>query len=398
MNFTDLMFQNNRQIRIGVMATVPISILSFYGEQIDFLTERGFDVTVITSPDRDLDKRVSKKARLALIPMTRMISPLRDLLALIKVFNCIRKGSFDIVQYSSPKAALLGSISAWFCHVPVRLYLMWGLYYTGQQGFKRQFLKFLEKVICFCSTHVSPDSRGNLDFAVQEKLCPLAKISVVGNGSANGVDLMRFDPARLKPAGVKIRQDLKIPSRALVFGFVGRLRRDKGINELILAFASLTAKYPDSYLLLVGPQETAGDEFENDAREALAQNKHIFSVGYQGKPEEFISAMDIFVLPSYREGFGIVNIEASAMGLPVISTDIPGPRDSIINGKTGILVEVKSAEKLAAAMEKLIGDSDLRKQMGEAGKAWSGNFEQAKHWEAIKEHRLNLLRKARGNV
>jgi len=386
--------KNKRQIKLCIITTVPISIISFYGEQIDFLADRGFDITVITSPDNELEKRISKKARLILIPMTRVVSPLRDLIALLKVFNYIRNGEFDIIQYSSPKAALLGSISSWFCHVPVRLYLMWGLFYTGQQGFKRYFLKFFEKVACFCSTHVSPDSNGNMLFAVQEKLCSLSKLSVVGIGSANGTDLKRFDSKRLKPMGEKIRLNLNIPSHALVFGFVGRLRRDKGVNELIFSFENLNKKYPDIYLLLLGSQEAAEDEFDNESRVSLVKNKHIISVGYQEKPEEFMSAMDVFVLPSYREGFGVVNIEASAMGLPVISTDIPGPRDSVINGKTGILVKVKSVEELTEAMEKLINDLDLRKNMGEAGRQWSNSFDQISHWEAIKEHRLNLLRKA----
>ncbi len=388
------MSKNKGKIKLCIIATVPISILSFYGKQIDFLTDRGFDVTVITSPDNDLEKCISKKARLILIPMTRVISPVRDFFAFMKIFNYMRKGSFDIVQYSSPKAALLGSISSWLCRAPVRLYLMWGLFYTGQKGVKRQLLKFSEKVICFCSTHVSPDSKGNLLFAAQEKLCSLSKLSVVGNGSANGVDLARFDPESLKPAGVKVRQDLNIPEHALVLGFAGRLRRDKGINELIQAFSNLNRKYSDIYLMMVGAQEAVGDELDYETKKLLAQNKHILSVGYQERPEEFMAAMDIFVLPSYREGFGIVNIEASAMGLPVISTDIPGPRDSVINGKTGILVKVKSIAELAEAMEKLIGDIDLRKKMGEAGRQWSGNFNQPGHWEAIKEHRLNLLRKA----
>ena len=201
--------KTNKPIKLCIIATVPISIISFSGEQIDYLTDKGFEVTVITSPDRELTGRISNKARLVLIPMTRTISPWRDLIALIKVLCYIRKGSFDIVQYSSPKAALLGSLSAWLCRVPVRLYLMWGLYFTGQDGLKRDFLKFFEKMICFFSTAVSPDSHGNMQFAVEEKLCPLLKMSVVGKGSANGVDLSRFDPQRLKEKGLIVRKSLK---------------------------------------------------------------------------------------------------------------------------------------------------------------------------------------------
>ena len=383
--------ENNKPKKLCIVATVPVSIVSFYGEQIDYLTDEGYEVTVITSPDKEFTGRISRKARLVLIPMTRTISPWRDLIALVRILYCIRKGSFDIVQYSSPKAALLGSLSAWLCRVPVRLYLMWGIYYTGQDGVKKEFLKFFEKMICFFSTAVSPDSHGNLQFAVKEKLCPLLKISVVGKGSANGVDLSRFDPKRLKEKGIAVRESLRIPPDAFVVGFVGRICREKGINELIQAFVDLSEKYPLLYLLLVGPHEDKKSEYDPQIISALARQKRILSVGYQDSPEEYMSAMDLFVLPSYREGFGIVNIEASAMALPVISTDIPGPRDSIINGQTGILVPVQSINPLREAIETLYNKPILRKDMGWAGRQWANNFEQKYLWQQILAHRQALF-------
>ena len=373
------------------MATVPVSIVSFYGEQIDYLTDEGYEVTVITSPDKEFTGRISRKARLVLIPMTRTISPGRDLIAIIKILYCIRKGSFDIVQYSSPKAALLGSLSAWLCRVPVRLYLMWGIYYTGQEGYKKEFLRLIEKMICFFSTSVSPDSHGNLQFAAKEELCPLSKMSVVGKGSANGVDLSRFDPKRLKKKRVAVRKSLRIPPDAVVVGFVGRICREKGVNELIQAFVDLSGKYPLLYLLLVGPREDKKGEYDPQIISALARQKRILSVGYQERPEEYMSAMDIFILPSYREGFGIVNLEASAMELPVISTDIPGPRDSIIRGQTGILVPVQSIAPLREAIETLYNNPTLRQDMGLAGRQWTNNFEQRYFWQQILAHRDALI-------
>lgn len=373
------------------MATVPESIVSFYGDQIDYLTDKGYEITVITSPAGKVTNRISKQARLVLIPMTRTISPWQDLIALIKVLYCIRKGSFDIVQYSSPKAALLGSLSAWLCRVPVRLYLMWGLYFAGQDGLKRDFWKFLEKMICFFSTAVSPDSHGNMQFAVEEKLCLLSKISVIGKGSANGVDLSRFDPQRLKEKGIAVRKSLKIPHDAVVVGFVGRMRRDKGINELIQAFLDLHEKYPRLYLLLVGPNEYKNGEYDLLINSTLAQQKRIMFVGQQDSPEDYLSAMDIFVLPSYREGFGIVNIEASAMALPVISTDVNGPRDAVLNSQTGILVPAKTINPLREAIETLYTNPYLRLDMGQAGREWAKNFEQRLMWQLIFAHRQALL-------
>jgi len=383
--------ENKKPTKLCIVATVPMSIISFYGEQIDFLTDRGFEVTVITSPDREFDGRISRKARLVLIPMTRTISPWRDLVAFIKVFSCIRKGSFDIVQYSSVKAALLGSLSSWLCRVPVRLYLMWGLYFTGRYGLKREFLKYFDKMVCFFSTAVSPDSNGNMQVAVEEKLCPSSKLSVVGNGSANGIDLSRFDPQRLKEEGRIIRESLLIPPSAVVVGFVGRLCRDKGINELVRAFVDLSEQHPDLYLLLVGPQEADENEYDPHDAATLAGHERIISVGYKDRPEEYLSAMDIFVLPSYREGFGIVNIEASAMELPVISTDIPGPRDSVLDGHTGILVPAKSVDPLREAIKTLYDDPHLRLKMGRAGREWAKCFEQRLMWQLIYTHRQALL-------
>jgi len=387
-------FGNRRPVRLCIMTTVPLTVVFFYGEQIDFLREKGFDITVITSPDNLLDKRISKSCRLVLIPMIRGISPFLDLIALGKVFREIRNGRFDMIQYCTPKAALLGSFSSWILRVPVRLYLMWGLYYSGQQGLKRKGMKFVENLICFFSTHIAPDSKGNRDFALKEKLCPADKISVVGEGSANGIDLKKFNPERLKPVGVEIRRKYDIPEQAFVLGFVGRLRGDKGINELVLAFKQLLSRYPDIYLLLVGPWEGGLSEIRKEEEEFIrSHNKQVVYVGYQERVEEFMAAMDIFVLPSYREGFGVVNIEASAMGLPVVSTSIDGTRDSVIDNQTGFLVPVKSVEDLAGQIEKLIKDRALRKKMGEAGKGWAKKFEQHSHWEKIFQHRLRLLYK-----
>jgi glycosyltransferase involved in cell wall biosynthesis len=170
----------------------------------------------------------------------------------------------------------------------------------------------------------------------------------------------------------------------VVVGFVGRLCREKGINELVGAFGALAKDHPKLYLLLVGPQEDVQAKYE----------ERIIITDYQERPEEHLAAMDIFALPSYREGFGIVNIEASAMELPVISTDIPGPRDSVLDGKTGILVQVRSRIALQEAMARLLGDPQLRRQMGQAGREWARTFEQHRLWEKIVEHRLSLLQKS----
>jgi N,N'-diacetylbacillosaminyl-diphospho-undecaprenol alpha-1,3-N-acetylgalactosaminyltransferase len=387
-----------KKIKICIVTTVPISVSSFYGKQLGFLSQNGFEVTVITSSSEGLDKFINGTTKLVLVGLTRVISPLKDIKAFFQMYGIFRKSGFDIVQYSSPKAALIASSAAWLCGVPVRLYLMWGIYYTGQQGLKKRIFKLIEKLTCFLSTHVSPDSHGNMIFAMSQGLCKANKMSVVGMGSANGLDLERFDPTRFKEQRGDLRKSLDIPPEAVVIGFLGRLRSDKGVNELIKAFSRLSRENDRLYLVLIGPQETREHPLENEVQEEIRTNHKIKYLGFQQETEKFLSIMDIFVLPSYREGFGVVNLEASAMRLPVISTDIPGPRDSVLNNKTGILVKAKTVEPLAEAMQKLILDPVLRGKMGEAGRQWVTNFEQGKHWQAIKKHRLNLLRKAHYDV
>jgi len=382
----------NKPVKICIMATVPISICTFYGKQIDFLTSKGFDVTVITSADEaGTEKQISSSAKVYLVPLTRSITPLKDISCFKKILDIIAKGDFDIVQYSSPKAALLGSLAAWLCRVPVRLYLMWGMVYVTQSGIKRLVLKSMEKIICFLSTQVSPDSKGNCSFAVEEKLSSAKKVSLVSNGSANGIDLLRYDPRIFEGKKTEVRRKWDIPDNVLVIGFVGRLRKEKGVNELVMAFEKLLKKYTNLYLLIVGPEEIQNKELLRDVEYFIKNDPRIVCVGYQDKPEEFMAAMDIFVLPSYREGFGLVNLEASAMRLPVVSTDIPGPRDSVINNETGFLVQAQSIDSLFLSMEKLIKNKDLRIKMGEAGRIWSSKFEQSNHWKNILQHRLMLL-------
>lgn len=378
-------------VRMCIMTTAPIALVFFYKGLLDYFVDKGFEVTVITSPDEQFINKLSPRAQYVLIPMLREISLLKDLMALIRITRVLKNGKFDIIQYCTPKAAFLGSIASWLCRIPVRLYLMWGIYYTSQSGLLRAVMKIIEKLTCSFSTHVSPDSYGNYHFAISERLCPAGKISVVGKGSASGIDLDRFNPDRLQKKRTEIRNNLNILPGSIVIGFVGRLCRDKGINELTLVFKELAKKNAGLYLLLVGPTEEENCKLESAVQNILQHDRNILRMGYQDKPEEFLAAMDIFVLPSYREGFGVVNIEASAMELPIISTDIPGPREAVIDGKTGILIKPKSVEELQIALETMINNPSLRRDMGVAGIEWAKRFEQKLLWEQIVVHRKALL-------
>jgi glycosyltransferase involved in cell wall biosynthesis len=327
--------------------------------------------------------------------MTRVVQPLQDIKAFFKILCILKQGKFDIVQYATPKAALLSSLTSYFVKVPVRLYLMWGLYYVTQTGFKKFVLKTIERIVCHCSTAIAPDSKGNVRLIVAEGLCKADKIAVVGHGSANGVDTERFDPVRLYEDGRRIRTELNIPETAKVFGCIAAIVGDKGVNELIEAFDEISKKYPETYLLYIG-QTAEKDPVKKTTLETMKSNSRIIHLGRQAEPEKYMAAMDIFVLPTYREGFGVVNIEASAMELPVISTNVPGPQESIVDGETGILVPVRQVGPLVEAMKDLLGRPLYAKKLGEAGRKRVQDFyEQKKLWQSILEHRQILLNKAK---
>ena len=393
-----MVIQSRTKIRLCIISTIPTTIKVFFGDQLEYLQENDFDITVITSlpiGSKDFGKDFSEGIELRAVKMSRTINPMDDLRALYEIYKIIKHGSFDIVQYVTPKASLLGSTASWFAKVPVRLYLMWGLYYVTQAGLKRLFFKVTEKVICRCSTFIAPDSKGNCVVAVNEGLCGEEKIGVVGHGSANGVDIKRFDPDRLASFKEEIRRKHNIPLEAFVFGTIAAIVGDKGINELIAAFLQVAEKRSNVYLLYVG-QTTEKDPVKPETLKQIENHKQIVHVGWQIEPEKYMAAMDVFILPTYREGFGVVNVEASAMRLPVISTDVPGPQESIAHGQTGILVPAKEVEPLVEAMKDLLDRPILVKRMGEAGRKRVQEFyEQKQLWAEIIKHRKKLVKESR---
>jgi len=387
-------------IRLCIISTISTTIKAFFGNQLKYLQENDYDITVITSPvtsSQDYGGNFPEDIKLHTIKMSRTISPLDDLRAYRKILKIIKQGNFDIVQYVTPKAALLGSLASWRAKVPVRLYLMWGLYYVTQTGFKKFLFKAIEKIVCHCSTAIAPDSKGNYRLAVEEGLCKEDKIELVGNGSANGVDVQRFDPSKLKKYAKDIRRGLEIPENAYIFGSIAALVRDKGVNEMVAAFVEIAREYPNVYLLIIG-QTAEKDMVTEETLELIKNHERIINIGWQKDPEKYLAVMDAFVLPTYREGFGVVNIEASAMELPVISTDVPGPRESIVDGQTGLLVPARTVLPLVEAMKRLLEDRELSKRLGVAGRQRvMGLYEQKQLWRAIVEHRLKLISSAYRN-
>lgn len=371
-----------------------MSIKLFYQGQLQALNKAGIETTVVCAEDSKLKELLPMETRYHPVSFSRVISPLQDLKTIYKLYKLFKKEKFDIVQYSTPKAALLSSVAAFIAGIKIRIYILWGLYYTGQKGLKHFVFKLFEKIICKLSNKIIPISHEMIDFALNEGLGKRSKYEVMLNGSACGVDLERFASEKRESSRNKIRSEINIPESAVVVGTVARLTGDKGINELVEAFDAISNEIPSLYLLLVGDQEEK-DRLLPSTEQVISNNPRIKVVGWQANPLPYYAAMDIFCLPTYREGFGEVNLEAQAMGLPVVSTNVIGPRESIENNETGFLVAPKSCQALIMPLKKLVKDAELRENMGQKGKKRVEQmFDRKDMIKAVVEHRLNLLKNA----
>lgn len=374
-----------------IVTTVAASVRAFYPAMIQALVDGGFEVTVVCADDPALASELPLGVRFIPCAFARRESPWRDLKALVRLVGIFRAHHFDIVQYSTPKASLLAALAGWITRAPVRLYLLWGLVYVTRTGPKRWLLRTLEKLTCRLSHQILPLSKGLVAFAIEEGLDRAAKFDIMHHGSVAGIDFRVYEPARWKEAGAEIRRQFGIPSGSLVIGTVARLTREKGINELVQAFAELQRLHPDLHLLLVGDEEPDDPLFAG-TRNEMASNPQIHLAGWQTNPLPYYAAMDIFCLPTYREGFGEVNIEAQAMGLPVVSTDVIGPRETVIHGETGLTVKPQSATALREGLNQLLALVDARARMGQAGRAHvQATYDQTEILATTLAHRQHLV-------
>lgn len=385
------------RIRLLHLTTVPMSF-TFLRGQPGFLARRGIDVQAVSSPDPEL--RAFGEAEgipVHAARMLRRISPLRDLGALARVVGVMRRVRPHVVHAHTPKGGLLGMMGAWLARVPVRIYHMRGLPMATATGPRRLLLRTTERVSCALAHRVFCVSGSLREVAVAEGLCPPDKIVVPGGGSGQGVDAAgRFDPARL-PAGTRaaVRAGFGIPDDAVVVGFVGRIVRDKGVGELAEAWARVRDEFPRARLLLVGPFEPQ-DPLAPETEAALRNDPTVVLAGEDWDTPRLYAVMDLVVLPSYREGFPNVPLEAASMELPVVSTRVPGCVDAVAHSETGTLVPVRDAAALGDALRAYLADPVLRAAHGRAGRARvMREFRRERVWEALYAQYLELLR-ARG--
>lgn len=361
-----------------IITTVPNSLYFFSG-QIQTL-KNIFDVEVVSSSGKLLDNFCENEEVIGhKVEIKREISLVNDLKSLFSMFYIFYKNRPDYIHGNTPKAGLISMLSGWLARVPKRIYYVHGLRYQGERGLNRKILRLMEQVSCAFSTDIFCVSDGVRN-AMYADLITKKKLHLIGSGGVNGVNLTYFQKNSVDI--INIREKYNIKNGDFVFGYIGRLVRDKGICELVTSFLEINKTYKETKLLLVGPYEDILDPLDPWVKREIESNHNILKLGYQNDVRAFYKAMNVFVFPSYREGFGVSLIEALSMELPVIATDIIGCNDIIQNNINGVLVPKKSIVKLISAMQCLMLDKEKSLALGIKGREIvSTKYDQNKVWK-----------------
>jgi len=358
--------------------------LGFMRGQLKYLRSHGFEVSVISSGGPEQEAARQEGAAVFTVPMRREISLMKDVLALWKLWRTLRRIRPDMTIVGTPKAGLLGGVAAVLAGIPKRIYVLHGLRLETSVGWLRKILVGCEWLACRCAHGVRFVGPSLMKRVMELGIVTADKCKVAGKGTSNGIDTERWRRTSVAAAVARqTREQLGISLQAPVVGFVGRFTRDKGIVELYEAFMRARPAFPDLRLLLVGDFE-GGDPVPAMGRARIEADPAVIRTGFVADVAPYLWTMDMLVLPTYREGFPGVPLEAQAASIPVVTTDATGALDSILDGVTGIRVPVGDVGALAAALDRLVGDPALRMRMGLAGCAWvQQHFRREVVWENL---------------
>jgi glycosyltransferase involved in cell wall biosynthesis len=379
------------KVRLAVQTTVPGSLHAFFKGQLAWLALHDLQVHALSTPGEELNWVSDvQKVMTHAVPMTRRFSPFRDLIALWRLVCIYRKFRFTIVHAFTPKAGFLGMLAATIARCPVRLFTIWGL--SAEPVSWRVRLMFLaDKISCALAHKVFVECPSIAELAMAKGLCRRNKLIVLPAWSISSLDGNLTDLTDLAEIRATTRREWGLPSEAIVLGFVGRVVRDKGVHELVEAFEMLAPEFPELRLLIVGPRESE-DPVDADMIRRMDQHVRIHSTGSQRDVRRLLSAMDVLVHPSYREGLPTAPLEAAARGLPVIATRIPGCIDAVQEGFSGLLVTPRDSRQLAQVIRYYLNKPDIRRAHGQNGREWVlRDYDRHKIWTSLLDEYKQIL-------
>ncbi len=379
------------------ITTIPLSLNVLLKGQLRFIKDYYNLLAIASGPEGELVQVANREGiPTQRIEMTRAITPLQDIKVVWRLYKLFKKEKPQIVHTHTPKAGTLGMMAACFCGVPVRLHTVAGLPLLEAKGFKRFVLNTVEKITYACATKVYPNSMVLKDIIFQNNFCRPSKLTVIGNGSSNGIDTNHFSRQQISEDVIKeIKKENRLNEADFVFIYVGRLVKDKGISELVVAFKKIHQKHSHAKLVLVGNPEPELNPLLPETEQVIKETSAIIIIGFQEDVRPFLAVSNALVFPSYREGFPNVPMQAGAMGLPSIVTNINGCNEIIKNGKNGIIIPPKNTTELEKAMLSMLEYPDLTQRLAaNARESIVSRFNQLWLWEQIKAEYDEQLQKA----
>lgn len=368
--------------KILIAYTADISSILVKG-QVAFLTQKGYKVFILTSAGK-LSKKLAaiENAVLVDVKMKRETHPLQDIVAFFKVLKVIWRIKPDVVNAGTPKASLLVLLSSWFLRVPKRIYTCRGLRFESESGLKKQLLKQIEKLNGYFAHKIICISPSLLNYSLEKKIFPASKVLVINKGSSNGIDLERFNREKIPGVSIDTLKNKLELDRDFVIGFVGRLHRDKGVIELIKAFELVRSSGIKSKLLLIGGLE---HKLLLNCLETSNYKEDIVLTGFKEDVEKYMCLIDVLILPSHREGFGNVLIQAAALGIPVLASRVTGCKDAVAHGYNGFLFEKGDAHSMAQYIKEIVLSPHKRESLGSNGIKWAQNFKNEHIWIGLEK-------------